>query len=79
MLVVPFRRPQDVLHLKVEIQQGRVGFGVGIVFQPVLQGSRQRPQRGQQGRGQFFAEHRAVLSVVGGGQLDGGRLRRSRQ
>ena len=49
MLVVPFRRPQDVLHLKVEIQQGRVGFGVGIVFQPVLQGSRQRPQRGQQG------------------------------
>ena len=49
MLVVPFRRPQDVLHLKVEIQQDRVGFGVGIVFQPVLQGSRQRPQRGQQG------------------------------
>ena len=75
MLIVPLRRPQDILNLEIEVQKSRVALGVGVVLQPVLQRGRQRPQRRQQGRGQLFAEHRAVLRIVGGRQRERGRLR----
>ena len=76
MLIVPLRCPQDILNLEIEVQKSCVALGVvGVVLQPVLQRGCQCPQRRQQGRGQFFAEHRAVLRIVGGRQRERGRLR----
>ena len=49
MLIVPLRRPQDILNLEIEVQKSCVALGVGVVLQPVLQRGRQRPQRRQQG------------------------------
>ena len=39
VLVVPLCRPQDVLYLKIKVEQGCVGLGVRVLLQPVLQGS----------------------------------------
>ena len=41
VLVVPLCRPQDVLYLKIKVEQGCVGLGVRVLLQPVLQGSGQ--------------------------------------
>ena len=63
MAVVPVGRAGDILQGKVELQQLGVGGVLGVLFQPVLQRSVHRPQRGGQSSGQLLQKHGAVPGV----------------